>query len=72
MADKLEILLVDDEVQVQRALRRTLDSIISANIDTASSGEEGLEKCHDKSYDIIISDLTMTGMEGTEFLRHVS
>ena len=72
MADKLEILLVDDEVQVQRALRRTLESIVSANIETASCGEEGLEKCHEKNYDIIISDLTMTGMEGTEFLRQVS
>lgn len=49
MTDKLDILLVDDEVAVQRALKRTLECLIPSNIDTASSGEAGLEACQNKT-----------------------
>ncbi|BFT31334.1 sigma-54 dependent transcriptional regulator [Alteromonas sp. D210916BOD_24] len=69
MTDKLDILLVDDEVAVQRALKRTLECLLSANIETASSGTEGLEICHKKTFDIVISDLSMPGMSGIEFLE---
>ncbi|GFD89903.1 sigma-54-dependent Fis family transcriptional regulator [Tenacibaculum sp. KUL152] len=72
MTDKLDILLVDDEVAVQRALKRTLECLIPTNIDTASSGESGLEACQNKTYDIVISDLSMPGMSGTEFLKQLS
>lgn len=72
MTDKLDILLVDDEVAVQRALKRTLECLIPTNIDTASSGEAGLEACQNKTYDIVISDLSMPGMSGTEFLKQLS
>lgn len=71
MSETLDILLVDDDAAVQRALKRTLDCLLVANIDTASSGEEGLEKCQDKVYDIVISDLSMPGMNGTEFLKRL-
>jgi len=72
MTDKLEILLVDDEAAVQRALKRTLECLIPSTIDTASSGEEGLEACQNKTYDIVISDLSMPGMSGTQFLKQLS
>lgn len=71
MSETLDILLVDDDAAVQRALKRTLDCLLVANIDTASSGEEGLEKCRAKVYDIVISDLSMPGMNGTEFLKRL-
>lgn len=71
MSETLDILLVDDDAAVQRALKRTLDCLLVANIETASSGEEGLEKCRDKVYDIVISDLSMPGMNGTEFLKRL-
>jgi len=71
MTEKLDILLVDDDGAVQRALKRTLECLLTADIDTASSGMEGLEKCQDKTYDIVISDLSMPGMNGTEFLKQL-
>lgn len=72
MTEKLDILLVDDEAAVQRALKRTLECLIPSTIDTASSGEEGLERCQNKTYDIVISDLSMPGMSGTQFLKQLS
>ena len=69
--EKLDILLVDDDGAVQRALKRTLGCLLLADIDTASSGFEGLEKCQSKTYDIVISDLSMPGMTGTEFLKQL-
>ena len=68
----LEILIVDDEAPILRSLKRTLTQLIASNVDTAASGEEGLEKCHHKSYDIIISDLNMPGINGIDFLKQVA
>ena len=65
------ILCVDSEREILSALRRFLrqkaDRILTAN-----SGEEGLELLEAHSPGVIVSDLHMPGMNGTEFLNHVS
>lgn len=62
------ILLVDDEDNILRALRRSLcdeDYVL----ETALSGEEGLEKLAQNDFTIIVSDQRMPGMSGVEFLK---
>ncbi|MDO9269498.1 MAG: response regulator [Methylobacter sp.] len=64
------ILLVDDEVNIINALKRTLrpDGYI---ILTANSGEEGLALLAKHEVGVIISDQRMPHMTGVEFLRKV-
>ena len=64
------LLLVDDEVNVQRALIRVLRSE-GYRILTASSATEGLDVLRENVVQVIVSDQRMPGMSGTEFLSKV-
>jgi len=65
------ILLVDDnpttlEVTVEGLKEEGYD------VEVASSGEEGISKAGGKSYDIVITDLAMPGMNGMDVLAHLT
>ncbi len=65
----LTILLVDDEVNVTKALRRLLMDCDQLTILTASSGAEGLDTLREEpEVGVIISDQRMPEMTGDEFL----
>ena len=64
------LLLVDDEENVLRALRRTfLDE--NYDIETASGGQDGLEMLSHGKFTIIISDQRMPEMQGVDLLARV-
>jgi len=63
-----KILFIDDENIVLHSCKRIFKNS-GYNIDTASSGEEGLQKVRDNEYDIIVSDLKMPGIGGMEVLK---
>jgi len=68
MTDK--ILLVDDDPTVLNSYKRHLS--LDFNIDTALGGREGLRRCEqDGPYAVIVSDMRMPGMDGTQFLTEV-
>ena len=61
------ILIIDDE----RAIRKTLGEILSYEgykIEEASDGEEGLRKFKEKAYDVVLCDIKMPKLDGSEFL----
>ena len=62
------ILLVDDEKNILRSLKR-LFMEEGYRVITAESGEEGLKILESEKPDMIISDQRMPGMEGLEFLE---
>jgi len=64
------ILLVDDEINIINALKRTLRPD-GYSILTAHSGEEGLALLAKHEVGVIISDQRMPHMTGVEFLRKV-
>ncbi len=64
------ILLVDDEVNIIHALKRTLRPD-GYTILIANSGEEGLALLAEHEVGVIISDQRMPYMTGVEFLRKV-
>jgi response regulator RpfG family c-di-GMP phosphodiesterase len=66
-----KVLVVDDEPQVGKALRRLLGMEKLESI-YANSGESALEilKSAPQPFSLIISDQKMPGMEGTKFLEH--
>lgn len=65
-----KILIVDDE----RAIRSTLKEILeyeNHQVDEAVDGAEGWEKIKSGGYDILLSDIKMPRMDGTELLEKV-
>ncbi|OGF70417.1 hypothetical protein A3H65_01490 [Candidatus Giovannonibacteria bacterium RIFCSPLOWO2_02_FULL_45_14] len=68
----VEILIVDDEFQVRRAIVRLLEASGYKNVREAESGMQALEELREKMADLIISDLNMPpGMTGIELLRKI-
>ncbi|MBI1816416.1 MAG: sigma-54-dependent Fis family transcriptional regulator [Deltaproteobacteria bacterium] len=60
---KGRILVVDDERAMQLALRGLL-SKEGYSVDTASSGEEAVRKIEGGDFHLVITDLSMSGMDG--------
>jgi len=69
MASLPEILIVDDEVRSQEALRRTLEEEFV--VFSAGSAEEALGLMTREMVQIILCDQRMPGMSGVEFLKQV-
>lgn len=64
------ILVVDDE----KGQREILEMILSGegyDVTTASSGEAALKFTKEKRFDLALTDLKMTGMDGIELLQHL-
>ncbi len=68
--DKIEILIVDDELSIRSVLTQVLEKDGYA-VTAAASGEEGLELLGQKSFALVISDIKMPGMNGLELLKEV-
>lgn len=62
------ILIVDDE-EIMRSF--LLDVFVDEgyDLDSAANGEEALEKISRNCYQLIITDIRMPGMDGTEVLK---
>ena len=65
-----KILVVDDE-QVLRDLANEVLSEEGYSVSLASSGQEALEQMKHKSFDLVIADLKMPGMDGMELLKRI-
>ena len=69
---KISVVLVDDHTLVRRGIK---DAISSSNnievIDEASSGEEALDKLSSKQPDVLITDISMTGITGLDLCEKV-
>src|ERR671933_1754691 len=64
------ILVVDDE----KAQREILEMILSAegyDVTTAASGEAALKLARERRYDLVLTDLKMTGIDGIELLQRL-
>src|ERR1044072_1402735 len=64
------ILVVDDE----KGQREILEVILSGegyDVTTASSGEAAMKFVHDRRFDLVLTDLKMTGMSGIDLLKEL-
>lgn len=69
------VLLLDDEANILRALRRNLASIPSSRlggealiIEVFTDPNAALDRCEDMQFDLLVSDYRMPEMSGVEFL----
>lgn len=70
MSDEKKILVVDDESQITRVLRRSLTAH-RYSVRTAADGLSALDTFHDWKPDLIVSDLQMPEMDGIELCREL-
>jgi two-component system, response regulator, stage 0 sporulation protein F len=64
------ILLVDDEEHIRLLFREELEEE-GYVIDVASNGFEALDKLKESSFDLIILDIKMPGMDGIQTLSEI-
>lgn len=66
------ILIVEDE----KAIRNVLKNILSNEdgnhiVEEAENGKQAIDKCAVESYDLVLCDIKMPGMDGIEVLDHI-
>ena len=66
----ISVLIIDDETAVLKLLAMVL-SKNGYQIDTADSGEEGINKLQSNDYDLVITDMRMGKMTGYFMLESV-
>jgi len=64
------ILVIDDEEATRMSFTLALEDT-GFKVDTAESGEKGLQMKKDAEYDLIFLDLKMPGMNGIQTLREI-
>jgi DNA-binding NtrC family response regulator len=70
MEPELRILVVDDEERGVELLARTLRKL--AVVEVALSGEAAWSRLQEQSFDLVISDQRMPGMQGVELLGRLA
>jgi DNA-binding NtrC family response regulator len=68
---KPRVLIVDDEPNIRRGLAEALDGQ-GYEIEQAPSGEAALAQLESTSFDLVLVDLVMEGMDGIEVLKEVN
>lgn len=70
-AELLSVLYVDDEPDLLILTKKILEATGRFRIDTAISASEAQEMLLSETYDVILSDYQMPGMNGIDLLRYV-
>jgi two-component system KDP operon response regulator KdpE len=64
------VLVIDDEPQILRALRRSLEAQ-DYEVHTAEDGEEGLASAAARTPNLVVLDLGLPDLDGTEVIRRL-
>ncbi len=67
----MKILVIDDEEDTRSIASMCLGLLGGAEVIEAASGKEGLQKAADEQPDVIILDLLMPEMDGTQTLTNL-
>jgi excisionase family DNA binding protein len=62
------VLVVDDEASIRELLSKTL-ALAEYDVDTAPDGRAAIERLRLGSYDLLIADLKMPGLDGLSLIR---
>ena len=64
------ILVIDDETGILQIIRQVLTKC-GYSVETAADGREGIRKFDDGSFDIVITDIRMPGLDGNGVDEHI-
>lgn len=60
-----QILVIDDDFAIRKSFTMALEGM-GCKVDTAQSGEEGIDKVSKNEYDLVFLDIKMLGINGVE------
>ena len=66
-----KILIVDDEKNMCRSLEILLEGEVNCKVSSVTSAEAAIKVLDKTDYDLVVTDLTMPGMNGMELLRFI-
>jgi two-component system, probable response regulator PhcQ len=66
-----QIMLVDDEENILKSLKRVLAKNKEWSIETFTNGQQALKRAMEKKFDLYLSDYRMPEMDGISFLTTV-
>jgi len=64
------VLVIDDEKQVLELLKTAL-TLHGHKVEVADTGHEGITKFDRSSYDVVITDVRMPGLDGVGVVHHI-
>jgi two-component system chemotaxis response regulator CheY len=70
-ARSVAVLVVDDQQSMRGLARQVLKQLGIVDVALAASGEAALEQMSGRRFDVVISDLNMPGLSGTELARRI-
>ncbi len=70
MDTEKKLLVIDDEPAIREGVRRILESD-SYKVETFASGQAALERIKQEAFDLVITDLKMPGLSGTDVLKSI-
>jgi DNA-binding NtrC family response regulator len=68
---KRSILIVDDERDLLQLLKRSLEPDLNCRVEIASNGAAALKCLGADTFDLVLADIKMPGMNGLELLGHI-
>jgi len=69
--DTLRVRIIEDEPRLAANIARSLRESAGYAVDTVHDGQEGLFMAESNEYDLILLDLMLPHMDGTELLRRI-
>jgi len=66
-----KILIIDDEIDMLMLLRMIIENNTEYGVETTNNPSEGLKLLTQGSYDLVISDLKMPGLDGLELFAEI-
>lgn len=64
------VLVIDDERAISDVLSQALNRF-GFRVDTAANGMEGIVKFDQDAFDLVITDICMSGVDGNSVARHI-
>lgn len=71
MSKEIRILLVEDNLINQKVMTHMVHATESAEIEAVESGEEAIERLEHTPFDLVIMDMQLEGMNGTETISRI-
>jgi CheY-like chemotaxis protein len=64
------VLVIEDEKLVSDMLQKVI-ALFGYNVETASGGREGLQMFEEAPFDLVITEVRMSGIDGYDIARHI-
>ena len=71
MVDGKRILIVDDEYKVAFFLQESLRGLGGYEVMRAETAERALQVCQEQSFDLVVTDFRLPGINGLELMRQL-